>query len=103
MINVFNIFFTFISKNHKLMKKILVILAVMLSNFASAQTTSKKALLQSLVGSYSLNALHSKMGYMYENYIKVNKGCKVILISEKKYDSIFDDKFKSLKVLLFVL
>lgn len=32
-----------------------------------------------------------------ENYIKVNKGCKVILISEKKYDPIFDDKFKSLK------
>jgi hypothetical protein len=32
-----------------------------------------------------------------ENYVKVNKDCKVIIISEKKHDAVFDEKFKHLK------
>ena len=32
-----------------------------------------------------------------EQYVKVYKDCKVVLISEKKYDPILDDKFKHLK------
>jgi len=35
-------------------------------------------------------------GYL-ELYIKVNKGCKIVLISEKKHDAVFDEKFKDLK------
>ena len=37
------------------------------------------------------------ISFYLEQYIKVHKDCKIILISEKKHDPILDDKFKHLK------